>query len=456
MTAPRVPLDDPHDRVELTSVTALGHRDTTMPLRPTPRSAATGASAPAAPTANPGIQPGRHERAEEATPVSAEGADPATTRPQRSQPEPDASMRSVLPIPVIRRGDVGGSDGDGRRDRMVVQRRRPPAFWVVTPGPRRDPVAPTCRISRPGRGARAGRRTPGSAAAPRRSSSAAGSRRAVRRDAGAVPGGGDLPGPVKYGYLNVGVVEAGAGALVGRTVFCLHPHQTAYVVPATRRDRRTRRRAARRAVLAGTVETAVNALWDAAPLVGDRVAVVGAGMVGCCVARLLARIPGVRGDRSSTSTPARADVAAALGVGFAPPGRRARRPRPRRARQRHRRRPAALPRPARRRRARSSTSAGTATPPVTAALGGAFHSARLAIRASQVGAVAAARRGRRTTADRLALALSCSRPGVRRAAHRRVPRSPTCPDLMAAARRGRPARALSHDHLRRRGSAMFR
>jgi threonine dehydrogenase-like Zn-dependent dehydrogenase len=48
------------------------------------------------------------------------------------------------------------------------------------------------------------------------------------------------------------------------------------------------------AVLAGTVETAVNALWDAAPLIGDRIAVVGGGMVGCSVAALLARIPGVR------------------------------------------------------------------------------------------------------------------------------------------------------------------
>ena len=37
---------------------------------------------------------------------------------------------------------------------------------------------------------------------------------------------------------------------------------------------------------------------------------------------------------------------------------------------------------------------------------GAFHSSRLAIRASQVGRVAAARRDRRSTADRLALALS--------------------------------------------------
>jgi len=43
---------------------------------------------------------------------------------------------------------------------------------------------------------------------------------------------GDFPGPVKYGYLNVGVVEAGPPELLGRTVFCLYPHQTAYVVPA--------------------------------------------------------------------------------------------------------------------------------------------------------------------------------------------------------------------------------
>ena len=42
---------------------------------------------------------------------------------------------------------------------------------------------------------------------------------------------GDFPGPVKYGYLNVGVVEQGPADLVGRTVFCLHPHQTSYVVP---------------------------------------------------------------------------------------------------------------------------------------------------------------------------------------------------------------------------------
>ena len=105
---------------------------------------------------------------------------------------------------------------------------------------------------------------------------------------------GDFPGPVKYGYLNVGVVEQGPPELVGRTVFCLYPHQTAYVVPAESVTVVPDDVPPARAVLAGTVETAVNALWDAAPLVGDRVAVVGAGMVGCCVARLLAGFPGVQ------------------------------------------------------------------------------------------------------------------------------------------------------------------
>jgi hypothetical protein len=91
---------------------------------------------------------------------------------------------------------------------------------------------------------------------------------------------GEFPGPVKYGYLNVGAVEQGPPQLRGRTVFCLYPHQTAYVVPAGAVTVVPEDVPPARAVLAGTVETAVNALWDAAPLVGDRIAVVGAGMVG--------------------------------------------------------------------------------------------------------------------------------------------------------------------------------
>jgi threonine dehydrogenase-like Zn-dependent dehydrogenase len=218
---------------------------------------------------------------------------------------------------------------------------------------------------------------------------------------------GDFPGPVKYGYLNVGVVEKGPPQLQGRTVFCLYPHQTTYVVPARSVVVVPDGVPPARAVLAGAVETAVNALWDAAPLVGDRITVVGAGMVGCCVARLLARFPGV--DVTLVDVDAdRADVAAALGVDFA------------------------LPADAAGGRDlvvhASATSAGLQQSldllvaegtvidlswygdrDVTLSLGGAFHSKRLGIRASQVGVVAPARRATWTTTDRLALALDLLR-----------------------------------------------
>ncbi|MEU5780999.1 zinc-dependent alcohol dehydrogenase [Micromonospora lupini] len=214
---------------------------------------------------------------------------------------------------------------------------------------------------------------------------------------------GDFPGPVKYGYLSVGVVEQGPPELLGRTVFCLHPHQSAYVVPATAVVPVPDDVPPARAVLAGTVETAVNALWDAAPLVGDRVSVVGAGMVGCCVAALLARFPGVQVELVDTDA-RRAGIAGALGVGFAQPG------------DATGDRDLVVH--------ASATSAGLqhaldllapegtvielswyGDRPVQVSLGGAFHSGRLTVRSSQVGMVAPARRGRRSYTDRLALAL---------------------------------------------------
>lgn len=214
---------------------------------------------------------------------------------------------------------------------------------------------------------------------------------------------GEFPGPVKYGYLNVGLVEEGPRDLVGRTVFCLYPHQTRYVVPAGAVTPVPDAVPAARAVLAGTVETAVNALWDAAPLVGDRIAVVGAGMIGCSVAALLARFPGVR-VQLVDADPARAAVAAALGVDFALP-------------------PDALGGCDLAVHA-SATEAGLVRSlellapegtvlelswygdrRVSLPLGEAFHSGRLVVRGSQVGRVSEARRSRRTFADRLALSL---------------------------------------------------
>jgi threonine dehydrogenase-like Zn-dependent dehydrogenase len=218
---------------------------------------------------------------------------------------------------------------------------------------------------------------------------------------------GDFPGPLKYGYLNVGTVERGPAPLRGRTVFCLYPHQTAYVVPAGAVSVVPEDVPPARAVLAGTVETAVNALWDAAPLVGDRVTVVGAGMVGCCVARLLSRIPGAQVALVDIDA-GRAEVADRLGVRFSDPADAA----GDRDLVVH----------------TSATSAGLersldllapegtvidlswyGDQTVHVSLGGAFHSRRLGIRASQVGTVAPARARTRTAAERLALALELLR-----------------------------------------------
>jgi threonine dehydrogenase-like Zn-dependent dehydrogenase len=214
---------------------------------------------------------------------------------------------------------------------------------------------------------------------------------------------GDLPGPVKYGYLNVGVVEVGPPALRGRTVFCLYPHQTAYLVPAGAVVPIPDAVPPRRAVLAGTVETAVNALWDAAPLVGDRITVVGAGMVGCCVAALVARFPGVHVQLVDVD-PGRAGVADALGVPFALPAQAA----AGRDLVIHASATAAGLQQSLDLLAAEGTAIelswyGTST--VELSLGGWFHQGRLSIRSSQVATVSPARAARITHADRLALSL---------------------------------------------------
>ncbi len=134
---------------------------------------------------------------------------------------------------------------------------------------------------------------------------------------------GDFPGPLKYGYIGVGVVEHGVGtaaaALHGRTVFCLHPHQQRYVVPTDAVIPLPTGVPAARAVLAANLETAINACWDGAPAVGDRIAVIGAGVLGSLVAWLSARIPGVAVELIDTD-PDRARLAAALGLVHRQPG----------------------------------------------------------------------------------------------------------------------------------------
>ena len=214
---------------------------------------------------------------------------------------------------------------------------------------------------------------------------------------------GQFPGPVKFGYSSVGMVEAGPAGLAGQTVFCLYPHQTRYVVPATALELVPPGVPPARAVLAANLETALNGLWDAELKLGDHLAVVGGGTVGCLVAWLAARVPGCQVELIDLSQ-ARAATAAALGVRFATPG-------------------AAAPEADCVVHASGSaeglrTALSLAGPEATVVelswfgdrevpvlLGGAFHARRLTLRSSQVGQLNPAQRPRWTRRRRLALAL---------------------------------------------------
>jgi threonine dehydrogenase-like Zn-dependent dehydrogenase len=132
--------------------------------------------------------------------------------------------------------------------------------------------------------------------------------------------GGAFPHPVKYGYLAVGIVENGPSDIAGKTVFILHPHQDRIVVPASALTLVPDFVPAKRAILAANMETALNALWDSGAGPGDRIAVVGGGVVGCLIAFLAGQLPGA--DVTLVDPVAgRAMTAQALGVGYALPER---------------------------------------------------------------------------------------------------------------------------------------
>jgi len=210
---------------------------------------------------------------------------------------------------------------------------------------------------------------------------------------------GAFPFPVKYGYCATGVVEAGPRELLGRTVFCLYPHQDHFHVAAASLVPVPKGVPARRATLTANLETALNALWDAGAGPGDRIVVVGAGVVGLLVAALAARLPGAE-VTSVDVDEGRRSLAHALGARFARPEEAAG--------------DADVVLHA------SATPAGLATAircagfegvvaemswygekPVAVDLGGAFHSRRLRLVSSQVGHVSPSRRPRWTHRRRI-------------------------------------------------------
>lgn len=129
---------------------------------------------------------------------------------------------------------------------------------------------------------------------------------------------GRFPGPVKYGYANVGRIVSGPDALARKTVFCLYPHQTAYVIPQDAAIAVPDAVPADRAVLAANMETALNAVWDGRVRHNDRVAVIGAGAVGCLIAYLAVRECGAEVELIDID-PGKRAVASALDLNFSLP-----------------------------------------------------------------------------------------------------------------------------------------
>lgn len=216
---------------------------------------------------------------------------------------------------------------------------------------------------------------------------------------------GAFPFPVKYGYSVVGRVEAGPAELRGRLVFALHPHQTRFNIPGSAAVPLPEGLTPARAVLAANMETALNAVWDAGPERGDRIAIVGAGVVGALVGYLCRRtVPDVHVTLVDIN-PAREQIARTLGLNFATPD--------------------AAPTECDLVVHASATAGGLATAlnlardeaivlelswygagDVAVPLGGAFHSRRLRLISSQVGKVAPSHRASWTHRARLEAALA--------------------------------------------------
>jgi hypothetical protein len=209
--------------------------------------------------------------------------------------------------------------------------------------------------------------------------------------------GGEFPFPVKYGYSTVGRIANG-----GR-IFALHPHQDVFLAPAGMCIPVPDAVPTPRAVLAANMETALNLLWDASPLAGEHMLVIGAGVVGLLCAALLARIPAAQVTVVDTNR-SRAELARRFGCAFALPE--------------------AAPPDQELVVHASASEAGLRLALACAAfeariieaswfgdrapalpLGEAFHARRLRLIATQVGAVAPAMRGRRSHGERLAMAL---------------------------------------------------
>lgn len=218
---------------------------------------------------------------------------------------------------------------------------------------------------------------------------------------------GTFPFPVKYGYAAVGLVEEGPDDLRGKMVFALHPHQTRFVLATADLIPIPEDMPPKRAILTANLETALNVIWDAEASPDDRITIIGGGVLGLMIAALAARLPAADVHVIDIDD-SRAPLAEAMGARFHDP--------------------ASAPEDQDIVIHTSASEAGLRLAldlagfegtiveaswfgdrEVLLPLGGAFHSQRLRLISSQVGAVAPSRRAEITSRRRLEMALDLLR-----------------------------------------------
>ena len=126
---------------------------------------------------------------------------------------------------------------------------------------------------------------------------------------------GDFGNDIKYGYINVGKVVDGDKSYLGSNIFSLYPHQDFYKIPYNEVLIIPDKIPLTRCLLIPNLETAINAIWDTLPSAGDRILVIGAGIVGLLTAYLINKIPGVNlfiVDKDSSKS----KIAKKLGIKF--------------------------------------------------------------------------------------------------------------------------------------------
>lgn len=124
---------------------------------------------------------------------------------------------------------------------------------------------------------------------------------------------GEFSFPLTYGYSLTGEVIDGPREWLGERVHCMHPHQDMCIVKTSDLTVIPENVPLDRAILASNLETVVNGIWDGQPMIGQRILIIGYGLIGAMLAQLVLPLPGIE-LRVKEPNPIRADLARKNGL----------------------------------------------------------------------------------------------------------------------------------------------